>query len=120
MDKGPKEKERNKSPCSLANVSKFHKREVFPFRSKVELGFSITTYNTTYNNFHHISTSLLIHTYILIWLYDSYSLDPLFDYTIYALRVCMHYLPTYELHISLFSYRVREKAYHYYCLGKDP
>ena len=29
------------------------------------------------------------------------SLDPLFDFTIYALQVCSSFLPTYELHISL-------------------
>ena len=29
------------------------------------------------------------------------SLDPLFDFTIYALQVCPSFLPTYELHISL-------------------
>ena len=29
------------------------------------------------------------------------SLDPLFDFTIYALQVCSSFLPTYELHINL-------------------
>ena len=28
-------------------------------------------------------------------------LDPLFDFTIYALQVCSSFLPTYELHINL-------------------
>ena len=36
------------------------------------------------------------------------SLDPLFDFTIYALQVCSSFLPTYELHISL-SGRKRER-----------
>ena len=31
------------------------------------------------------------------------SLDPLFDFIIYALQVCPSFLPTYELHISLSS-----------------
>ena len=34
------------------------------------------------------------------------SLDPLFDFTIYALQVCSSFLPTYELHKS-FSGRKR-------------
>ena len=29
------------------------------------------------------------------------SLDPLFDFTIYALQVCSSFLPAYELHIAL-------------------
>ena len=46
------------------------------------------------------------------------SLDPRFDFTIYALQLCPNFLPTYELHISL-SGRKR-KRHHLYCLGEDP
>ena len=35
------------------------------------------------------------------------SLDPLFDFTIYALQVCYSFLPTHKLHIS-FSCRKRK------------
>ena len=51
-------------------------------------------------------------------------LDPLFDFTIYALQVCSSFLPTYELHIShsgrkrkrhnIFIASVRIHKYHIY------
>jgi hypothetical protein len=48
-----------------------------------------------------------------------FSLDPLFDFTIYALQVYMRYLHTYELHGSL-SYRREKAEHHHFCLDEDP
>jgi hypothetical protein len=70
-------------------------------RSIVELGF---------HHFHHI----YLHT-CTSW-FDCMthsSLDLRFDFTIYALQVCIRCLHTYELHISL-SCRKREKTRHHY------
>ena len=48
------------------------------------------------------------------------SLDPLFDFTIYALQVCSSFLPTYELHIS-FSCSKRKKRHNIFtAFGEDP
>jgi hypothetical protein len=64
----------------------------------------------------HTSTPHIFHTHahldLIVWLV---SLDPLFDFTIYALQVCMRCLPSCELHISL-SCRMREKAQCYSAL----
>jgi hypothetical protein len=43
------------------------------------------------------------------------SLDPLFDFTIYASQVCSSFLPTYELHKS-FSGRKKKKGHNKLCL----
>jgi hypothetical protein len=55
--------------------------------------------------------------HILIWLYDwtHFSGSMVWLYNI-CLQVCMRYLPTYELHISLLSCRVRERRQCYYAL----
>jgi hypothetical protein len=53
----------------------------------------------------HIHTHA--HLDLIVWLVP---LDPLFDFTIYALQVCMCWLHTHELHISLI-YRVRERRH---------
>jgi hypothetical protein len=60
---------------------------------------------------HHIYLPLHIHTYahldLIVWLVN---LDPLFDFTVYALQVCICCLHTHKLHISL-SCRVRERRH---------
>ena len=46
----------------------------------------------------HPSQSM--HVLILIWLYDLFfSLDPVFDFAIYAIQVCLILIPYLELHI---------------------
>jgi hypothetical protein len=56
------------------------------------------------------------HAYLdlIVWLI---SLDPLFDFTIYALQVCMHYLPTYKLHISLLVIGWEREGIMLFCLS---
>ena len=107
-----KQKRKNKdSPSSCKNIYKFQKRDMF-LRSKVELGFHCI-HSTIYIHF--------IYPYTCTSWFDCmtrFSLDPLFDFTTYALQVCMRCLHTYELYISL-SCRKRNAQHHYFFLGED-
>jgi len=114
----PEKKEREESKReimkiaqALAKIFTSFKREMF-LRRKVELGF------------HYIHSTIYIHfiyPYTCTSWFDCmtrFSLDPLFDFTTYALQVCMRCLHTYELYISL-SCRKRNAQHHYFCLGED-
>ena len=70
-------------------------------RCKVELGFHHIhyTYPHTCTSWFDCMTQL--------------SLNPLFDFTIYALHVCSSFIPTYELHIS-HSGRKKKAQHHFY------
>jgi hypothetical protein len=83
---------------------------MFSQGAKVELGF--------HHVFTHSTYIYIFHTYahidLIVWLV---SLDPLFDFTIYALQVCMHYLPTYKLHISLLVIGWEREGIMLFCLS---
>jgi hypothetical protein len=51
---------------------------------------------------------------LIVWLV---SLDPLFDFTIYALQVCMHCLPAYKIHINLLVIGWEREGIILFCLS---
>jgi hypothetical protein len=83
---------------------------MFPSRSKSRI--RIYHYHLQYHlqplpPYIHFTLHTHAHLDLIVWLV----FYPLFDFTIYALQVCMRCLPTYKLHISFISYRMRERRH---------